>query len=323
VRFEEEGPVKSARSRNLLAPVMALFVAFSLLLGLGIAAPASVAAVSIDCSGIATPGAATTPAIAAASSSGTPDAAAAGPVEFPSGGGSLTVFAAASLTDAFTQIGKDLEAANPGLKVTFNFAGSQALVSQMTEGAAADVFASAGKTQMDAAVKAGLIDGKPANFTQNRLAIVVPKDNPAGIATMADLAKRGVKLVLAAPAVPVGGYAVQSICTAGEDTTTYGADFAAKVAANIVSQEDNVKAVLAKVQTGEADAGITYTTDVSPDVAKDVTLISIPAAVNAIAKYPIAAVHGGNADLAAVFIAYIDSDAGQATLKTYGFEARP
>jgi molybdate transport system substrate-binding protein len=310
-----------SRSRNLLAPVMALFVAFSLLLGIGVAAPTSVAAVSIDCSGVATPGAAATPAVAP--NSGTPVAAAASPVAFPAGGGSLTVFAAASLTDAFTQIGKDLEAANPGLKISFNFAGSQALVSQMTEGASADVFASAGKTQMDAAVKAGLIDGKAANFTQNRLAIVVPNDNPAGIQSMTDLAKSGVKLVLAAPAVPVGGYAVQSICTAGQDATTYGADFASKVAANVVSEEDNVKAVLAKVQTGEADAGITYTTAVSPEVAKDVTLIPIPAAVNVIAKYPIAAVHGGNADLAAAFIAYINSDAGQATLKTYGFEAKP
>jgi molybdate transport system substrate-binding protein len=137
------------------------------------------------------------------------------------------------------------------------------------------------------------------------------------------LAKSGLKLVLAQPAVPVGGYAVQSICTAAGDTATYGADFAAKVSANVVSQEDNVKAVLAKVQTGEADAGITYTTDVTPDVAKDVTLIPIPAAFNVIAKYPIAAVAGGNAELAAAFISYLDGAAGQATLQQYGFEAKP
>ena len=294
---------------------MALMVAISLLLGVGVTAP--VAAVGIDCPTAAAPGAASP---ASAPSAATPDAS---PVAFPSGGGNLTVFAAASLTDVFTQIGKDLEAANPGLKIAFNFAGSQALVSQLTEGARADVFASAGKTQMDAAMKAGVIDGAPVNFTQNRLAIVVPKDNPAGIATMADLAKGGIKLVLAAPAVPAGGYAVQSICAAGQDAATYGADFVSKVAANVVSEEDNVKAVLAKVQIGEADAGITYTTDVSPEAARDVTLISIPTAVNVIAKYPIAAVHGGNANLAAAFIAYINSDAGQATLKSHGFEPKP
>ena len=312
--------MKPIMSRRILTPIMALVMMFSLAMGIGVVSPASVSAVSIDCSTSATPAAGASPA---AKTSVASPAAAASAVAFPSGGGELTVFAAASLTDAFNQIAKDLEAANPGLKITYNFAGSQALVSQLTQGATADVFASAGKKQMDAAIAAGVIDGKPVNFTQNRLAIVVPKDNPAGINTYRDLAKSGVKLVLAAPAVPVGGYAVQSICAAGKDDQTYGATFVSKVAKNIVSQEDDVKAVLAMVQTGEADAGITYTTDVSAAVAKDVTLIPIPAPVNVIAKYPIAAAKGGNAALASAFIAYINSDAGQATLKTYGFEPKP
>jgi molybdate transport system substrate-binding protein len=307
----------------MLAPVMAMTVLLSLLLG--VSAPAFVSAANtIDCSTVATPAAGSPTSATTSAGASTPAAAAAAsPAAFPAGGGTLTVFAAASLTDSFNQIAKDLQAANPGLKIVYNFAGSQALVSQLTQGATADVFASAGKKQMDAAVAAGVITGKPVNFTQNRLAIVVPKDNPAKIAGMADLAKSGLKLVLAAPAVPVGGYAVQSICAAGQDSATYGADFVSKVGANVVSEEDNVKAVLAKIQTGEADAGITYTTDVTPAVAKDVLLIPIPAAINVIAKYPVAAVNGGNADLANAFITYLTSDAGQATLKTYGFEPKP
>jgi molybdate transport system substrate-binding protein len=300
---------------------MAIAMLLSLLLGVGAASPASIAAATaIDCSAVPTPTAAASPA---APSSAASPAASASPVVFPAGGGTLTVFAAASLTDAFTQIAKDLEAANPGLKIVSNFAGSQALVSQLANGASADLFASAGKAQMDAAIEAGVIAGAPVNFTQNRLAIVVPKENPAKIASLADLAKPGLKLVLAQPSVPVGGYAVQSICRAGQDSATYGADFVSKAGANVVSQEDNVKAVLAKVQIGEADAGIVYTTDVTPAAAKEVTLIPIPDAVNVIAKYPIAAVKGGNAELASAFIAYLESDAGQATLAAYGFEPKP
>ena len=303
---------------------MALLVMLGLVLSAGAVRPASVSAVSIDCSTVATPAAAASgsPASPAATVAASP-AVAASAAPFPAGGGELTVFAAASLTGAFGEIGGDLEAANPGLKVTFNFAGSQALVTQLTEGAGADVFASANAKQMDAANAAGVIDGASVNFTQNRLAIVVPKDNPGGVKDLADLAKSGVKLVVAAPDVPVGGYAVKSICAAGADASAYGADFVSNVSANIVSQEDNVKAVLAKVQTGEADAGITYTTDVSPAAAQDVTLIAIPTAVNVIAKYPIAAVKGGDAALAAAFISYVNSAAGQATLQKWGFEPKP
>jgi molybdate transport system substrate-binding protein len=248
---------------------------------------------------------------------------AAEPAAFPEAGGELTVFAAASLTASFNQMKTDLEAAHPGLTITYNFAGSQALVTQLTEGATADVFASASKAQMDKAVEGGVIEGKATVFTQNRLAIVVPKDNPAGITSPADLGKEGVKLVLALADVPVGQYARQSICTAGADTATYGDGFVEKVGANVVSEEDNVKAVLTKVQLGEADAGIVYTTDITEDVAPDVTLIEIPAAINVIAKYPIAPVKGGNAELAAAFIDYVLGEEGQATLASFGFEPKP
>jgi molybdate transport system substrate-binding protein len=170
---------------------------------------------------------------------------------------------------------------------------------------------------------AGIIDGAPAVFAGNRLAIVVPRDNPAGITTAADLAKDGVKLVLAAAEVPVGQYARESICLMAADTTTYGEGFAERVGSAIVSEEDNVKAVLAKVQLGEADAGIVYVTDVTVAVSEEVQLIEIPDAVNVMASYPIAPVAGGNPELAAALIDYLLSANGQAVLVDHGFVSMP
>lgn len=275
--------------------------------------PSLARAATIECAPPASPAATSSPATPAA----VPEAV------FPEGGGELTVFAAASLTDAFTEIASTLEAAHPGLTITFNFAGSQALVTQLSEGAHADVFASASAAQMTAAVKAGVIASDPVVFTQNRLAVVVPKENPAGIESLAELANDGVKLVLAQPEVPVGQYARQAVCNASFDASTYGEAFAAAVGENIVSEEDNVKAVLAKVQLGEADAGIVYTTDVTSDAADDVMLIEIPAAVNVIATYPVAPVAGGNTELANAFIAYLLGPDGQAVLAKHGFGAGP
>ena len=152
-------------------------------------------------------------------------------------------------------------------------------------------------------------------FVENLLTLVVPSDNPAGIASAADLAKPGIKLVLAQEEVPVGGYARESICNMAADTATYGDDFVANVAGNVVSQEDNVRAVLSKVALGEADAGIVYTSDVTDDVVA----IEIPEAVNELATYPIAPVADGNQDAAAAYISFILSPDGQAILESYGF----
>ena len=180
------------------------------------------------------------------------------PVEFPDEGGKLTVFAAASLTDAFTKIADDLKAADPNLDITFNFAGSQALVTQIAEGGAqADVLALASPAQMKSAVEDGIPVEGSATFVTNRLTVVVPADNPAGIASVADLAKDGVRLVLANPDVPAGNYARQSLCK----TAAAGGPSVEDYAANIVSEEDNVRSVLTKVELGEADAGIVYVTD--------------------------------------------------------------
>lgn len=238
-------------------------------------------------------------------------------VPFPEEGGDLTVFAAASLTDAFEDVKTDLESAHPGLAITYNFAGSQALVTQLSEGAAADVFASANNAQMTAAEENGSISGEPVTFVHNELAIVTPADNPAGIESAADLGDDGLRLVLAQAEVPVGRYSRESVCMMGGDTA-FGDDYANRVAANVVSEEEDVRDVLAKVQLGEADAGIVYVSDA--DIAgDDVTLIEIPAEFNVIATYPIATVTGGDAALGDAFVAYILGPEGQATLEEFGF----
>lgn len=229
---------------------------------------------------------------------------------------SLNVFAAASLTDAFTEIGRNFEAANPGVTVTFNFAGSQALRTQIEEGAPADVFASANSKEMDALVTGTQIDaGTPKPFLKNKLVVILPADNPAGIKTLEDLATSGRKIVLAAEEVPVGNYARQSLDLMNGQ---FGADFKDKVLANVVSNEDNVKQVVAKVQLGEADAGMVYTSDAV--AAPELQTIDIPDELNVIATYPIAPLlKSANADLAAAFVDYVLSADGQAVLGKWGF----
>ena len=228
----------------------------------------------------------------------------------------LIVFAASSLTDAFAEIGEDFEAANPGVTVTLNFAGSQALRTQIEEGAPADVFASANKTQMDAVIAASLItEGTQQNFLKNKLVVVLPANNPAGLEKLEDLANPGIKLVLAAEEVPVGNFARQALDLMNG---SFGADFKDRVLANVVSNEDNVRQVLTKVELGEADAGIVYTSDAI--ASPDLQTIEIPSELNVIATYPIAPlVESANFDLAEAFIAYVLSADGQAVLQKWGF----
>ncbi len=230
----------------------------------------------------------------------------------------LTVFAAASLTDAFTEIGKSFEAANPGVSVRFNFAGSQALRTQIEQGASADVFASADHKNMDAMVGENLIaGGKYQDFASNLLVVILPQGNPANIQTLQDLARPGIKLDLADASVPVGNYARQALTNLSKDPA-YGSDYSTRVLANVVSNETDVKQVVSKVDLGEADAGIVYVTDAQ--AAPHLRTIAIPGAFNVVAKYPIAALaQSRNADLAASFIAYVLSPDGQAVLKKWGF----
>lgn len=228
----------------------------------------------------------------------------------------LTVFAAASLTDAFTEIGAAFDAANPGVTTTFNFAGSQALRTQIEEGAPADVFASASGKEMDTLVTGTIVAADVAKvFLTNKLVVILPADNPAALEKLEDLANPGIKLVLAAEDVPVGKYARQALDLMD---TSFGAGYKDKVLANVVSNEDNVKQVVSKVQLGEADAGIVYVSD--SIAAPDLKSIEIPDELNVIAKYPIAPlVKSENADLAAQFIEYVLSAEGQAVLAKWGF----
>lgn len=228
----------------------------------------------------------------------------------------LKVFAAASLTDAFTEIGRNFEAVNPGVTVAFNFAGSQALRTQIEEGAPADVFASADQTEIEHLVSGGFgILDAPQIFLTNKLVIILPADNPSGLEKLEDLAKPGIKLVLAAEEVPVGKYARQTL---DQMASQLGTDFKDKVFANVVSNEDNVKQVVAKVQLGEGDAGIVYTSDAV--AAPDLKIIEIPARLNVIVQYPIVSLEKSAApDLADAFIVYVLSTDGQAVLQKWGF----
>jgi len=232
----------------------------------------------------------------------------------------LTVFAAASLTDAFTEIGSNFEALHPGVTVTMNFAGSQALRTQIEEGAPADVFASANTTQMDAVVASGfVIQDAPKIFLTNALVIILPVDNPAGVDSVEALANPGLKLVLAAEEVPVGKYSRQAFDLMD---ASFGNGFKDKLLANVVSNEDNVKQVVTKVQLGEADAGIVYTSDAV--AAPELPTVEIPADLNVIAQYPIAPlVESANPDLASVFVDYVLSSEGQDILNKWGFGPIP
>jgi molybdate transport system substrate-binding protein len=231
----------------------------------------------------------------------------------------LTVFAAASLTDAFKAIGKTFEAANPGTTVIFNFAGSDKLAQQIGQGAPADVFASANKKQMDVVITSGqVISGTERTFVRNRLMVVYPKDNPAGLTALKDLAKPGLKIVLANKNVPVGGYALDFLGKASK-LPEYTDTYSAMVLQNVVSYEEDVKAVLSKVTLGEADAGIVYTSDIALNADK-VGKLDIPDNLNTIASYPIAAIKDSkHADLAKKFVDYVLAPQGQEILVAYGF----
>ncbi len=230
----------------------------------------------------------------------------------------LDVFAAASLGGAFGALGARFEADHPGLSVSLNLAGSNQLAQQLADGAPADVFASAAPEQMAAAVAAGRVaEGAVQPFATNRLVVVYPAANPAGLATLADLARPGLRLVLAAPEVPAGRYALEFLDRAAQDPA-YGPEYRARVLANVVSYEQNVRAAFGKAALGEADAAIVYGSDAAG--AADVGQLTIPAALNVVATYPIAPItNSSQPKLAQAFIDFVLSDEGQAVLASYGF----
>jgi molybdate transport system substrate-binding protein len=230
----------------------------------------------------------------------------------------ITVFAAASLADAFTTMGQRFEATHPGIAVKFNFAGSQALATQMEQGASADVFASADQRWMQYADQHHLSGGPARVFARNRLVVITPKSNPGYVDRLPDLARPHLKLVLAAPQVPVGTYSREALRRLSA-APGFGADFGGRVLANLVSEEENVKGVVAKVQLGEADAGIVYATDVTRAIRSQLRVLDIPDASNPIAEYPIAPTAPAHRDLAGAFIDFVLSPDGQAILAERGF----
>jgi molybdate transport system substrate-binding protein len=235
----------------------------------------------------------------------------------------ITVFAAASLAEPFDELATLFRREHPGCEVRFSFAGSQQLASQLALGARADVFASADGRWMHEAVARGEVAGSPVIFAGNRLTVIVPAANPGRIATLRDLARSGVKLVLAADAVPAGRYARQVLTGLGR-LPGYPPDFARRALRNRVSEEDNVKAVVGKVRLGEADAGIVYRSDVTPAVARDVHALEIPAAANVSAAYPVAVLRdAAQPEQARAFVALLLSPRGRAVLARHGFDPPP
>jgi molybdate transport system substrate-binding protein len=222
--------------------------------------------------------------------------------------GTVTVFAAASLTAAYTEIGDAFKAAHPGTSVTFSFASSSDLVTQINQGAPADVYASADQANMKKLTDAGNNGGDPKVFATNSLQIIVEKGNPKGIATLADLARSGVVYVTCAPEVPIGKYAAQVLTNANVTVTP-------------ASLEDNVKGIVTKVTAGEADAGIVYRTDVIAAGA-DAAGVDIPADVNVVAQYPMVRTKAApNPAGAQAFVDFVVGDQGQQILAKYGFTA--
>jgi molybdate transport system substrate-binding protein len=221
----------------------------------------------------------------------------------------IIVFAAASLKKTFTDIGEQFKTDNPGASVEFSFAGSSDLVTQLTQGAPADVFASADTKNMDKAAQAGLLAGDPVNFASNTLTIAVAPGNPKKIASFKDLTQQGLNVVVCAPQVPCG-------------SATQKVEQATGVTLNPVSEESSVTDVLNKVTTGEADAGIVYVTD-AIGAGDKVAAVAFPEAAGAVNTYPIAALKGSkNSELARKFVDLVTGEAGQKVLNAAGF-AKP
>ncbi len=226
----------------------------------------------------------------------------------------VVVMAASSLTESFQQLAEQFEAGHTDINIRLNFAGTQILRTQIEQGAKADVFTAANYHHIEELKEQGLVQ-KPRVFARNKLVLVVPKDNPGKIYTVTDLVKPN-RLVLAADNVPVGGYSRQVLKKIEADL---GQNFSSKVLNNLVSEETNVKSVMAKVALGEADAGIVYSSDLKGVTTKTVTDIDIPAKYNFEAEYYISRISNSNSEAARQFIEFIISSEGKKVLKQFGF----
>ncbi len=232
--------------------------------------------------------------------------------------GPLTIYAATSLTDVFEAARDAFLAAHPDIELRFNFASSATLAAQIIAGAPADVFASANNLQMAKVINSGRVDAAAVDiFAHNRLTVVVPADNPAAIQSVPDLANDGVLLVLAAPEIPIRAYTDDMLASY---QAAFGEGFRQRVLRNLVSEEGNVRQVLARVALGEADAGVVYQSDALGDVAARLHSIPIEERHNQLASYPIAPLKDGEAPaLGSAFIGFILSAEAQPILAHYGF----
>ncbi|MCX6023384.1 MAG: molybdate ABC transporter substrate-binding protein [Chloroflexi bacterium] len=231
----------------------------------------------------------------------------------------VTVFAAASLTDVFKEIGASFEKDTPAAKITFNFGASNTLRTQLEQGAKADVFASANQAEMTKAAESKVVTATPVIFAKNRLTIIVPKDNPRKVMEMKDLGRKGLKFITTDKGVPIGQYTLDMLDKAAKDAA-FGPTFKDAVMANVVSNEADVRQLVSKVALGEADAGVSYSTDVNSSMAPKIATIEVPDAFNTLATYPIATVaSGAQVELGAKFVDYVAGAGGQAILKKYGF----
>lgn len=232
----------------------------------------------------------------------------------PAGAASLTVFAASSLTDAFSEIGRAFDA-RTGNRTTFQFAGSQVLRTQLESGARADVFASANDAQFTPLGE--LLAGREV-FARNRLTVIAPLRSTR-VRGLSDLAASGVRLVLAAPNVPVGDY-TRRMLGAVDRAGTYGQDFSARTLRNVVSEEGNVRQLALKVSLGEADAAVVYASDVTPALKRTVRVVPLPSRFNQTATYPVGVLRGAaQPGAAGAFVAFLRGREGQAILRRWGF----
>jgi molybdate transport system substrate-binding protein len=234
------------------------------------------------------------------------------------GGETLTILAASSLIDAFGELGETFEEQNEGATVKQSFESSSTLLTQIQQGAPADVFASAAKEEMNTAVKDDLVAGKPEIFVENREIIMVPKDNPAKIESLRDLAKPDIKLVLAQNDVPAADYALEIL---GKANAEYGDGFEKDVLSNVVSRESDVRASVNRVVVGDADATFGYASDYTPDIRDRVKIVPVPPDLNIIATYPIAALEDAKSpELAKKWVELVTSEEGQRMLEKWNFE---
>lgn len=234
----------------------------------------------------------------------------------------LTVFTAGSLKGAFTDIAAAYEEQHPGTKVVLSIDGTQALRTQVEQGARGDVFASANQKHMNALMGEGFIDNATVvNFVKNRVTVALPVSNPGNITELSDLAKSGTKVLIGTPEVPIGNYARQVLDKMAANQS-YGQTYEDAVMANVISEETNVNNIIAKLLIGEADAGFTYTSDVvTPAYADQLTTITIPDEYNVVAQYPIGTLkESADPETAEDFIDFVRSEQGGEILRSYGFE---